>query len=153
MMMMMSCLVDPMGAEVANQSNSGLHHSSTLGAWVCRAGWGDGGRVKSRLASFFWASAILIVSAVLAPAWIILRHRSIYTVNIPRHTSAINVYVQQCQQLLRSYGHNHSSHLSCPGSQFIHAIENSKSTWHLFNRVLLYLVGMPISLFYCFVNA
>ena len=38
MMMMMSCLVDPVGAEVANQSNSGLHHSSTLGAWVCRAG-------------------------------------------------------------------------------------------------------------------
>ena len=23
---------------VANQSNSGLHHSSTLGAWVCRTG-------------------------------------------------------------------------------------------------------------------
>ena len=38
MMMMMSCLVDPVGAEVANQSNSGLQHSSTLGAWVCRAG-------------------------------------------------------------------------------------------------------------------
>ena len=37
-MMMMSCLVDPVGAEVANQSNSGLQHSSTLGAWVCRAG-------------------------------------------------------------------------------------------------------------------
>ena len=35
MMMMMSCLVDPMGAEVAN---SGLQHSSTFGAWVCRAG-------------------------------------------------------------------------------------------------------------------
>ena len=32
MMMMMSCLVDPVGAEVANQSNSGLQHSSTLGA-------------------------------------------------------------------------------------------------------------------------
>ena len=31
MMMMMSCLVDPVGAEVANQSNSGLQHSSTLG--------------------------------------------------------------------------------------------------------------------------
>ena len=27
MMMMMSCLVDPVGAEVANQSNSGLQHS------------------------------------------------------------------------------------------------------------------------------
>ena len=38
MMMMMSCLVDPVGAELANQSNSGLKHSSTLGAWVCRAG-------------------------------------------------------------------------------------------------------------------
>ena len=38
MMMMTSCLVDPVGAEVANQSNSGLQHSSTLGAWVCRAG-------------------------------------------------------------------------------------------------------------------
>ena len=38
MMMMMSCLVDPVGAEVANQSNSGLQHSSTFGAWVCRAG-------------------------------------------------------------------------------------------------------------------
>ena len=38
MMMMMSCLVDPVGAEVSNQSNSDLHHSSTLGAWVCRAG-------------------------------------------------------------------------------------------------------------------
>ena len=39
MMMMMSCLVDPVGAEMANQSNnSGLQHSSTLGAWVCRAG-------------------------------------------------------------------------------------------------------------------
>ena len=38
MMMMMSCLVDPVGAEVANQSNYGLQHSSTLGAWVCRAG-------------------------------------------------------------------------------------------------------------------
>ena len=38
MMMMMSCLVDPVSAEVANQSNSGLQHSSTLGAWVCRAG-------------------------------------------------------------------------------------------------------------------
>ena len=37
-MMMMSCLVDPVGAEVANQSNSGLQHSSTLGAWVFRAG-------------------------------------------------------------------------------------------------------------------
>ena len=34
MMMMTSCLVDPVGAEVANQSNSGLQHSSTLGAWV-----------------------------------------------------------------------------------------------------------------------
>ena len=30
-MMMMSCLVDPMGAEVDNQSNSGLQHSSTFG--------------------------------------------------------------------------------------------------------------------------
>ena len=37
-MMMMSCLVDPVRAEVANQYNSGLQHSSTLGAWVCRAG-------------------------------------------------------------------------------------------------------------------
>ena len=36
--MMMSCLVDLVGAEVANQSNSGLQHSSTLGALVCRAG-------------------------------------------------------------------------------------------------------------------
>ena len=35
---MMSCLVDHVGAEVANQSNAGLQHSSTLGAWVCRAG-------------------------------------------------------------------------------------------------------------------
>ena len=32
MMMMMSCLVDPVGADVANQFNSGLQHSSTLGA-------------------------------------------------------------------------------------------------------------------------
>ena len=38
MMMMMSCLVDPVGAEVANQFNSRPHHSSTLGAWVCWAG-------------------------------------------------------------------------------------------------------------------
>ena len=38
MMMIMSCLVDPVGAEVANESNCGLQHSSTLGAWVCRAG-------------------------------------------------------------------------------------------------------------------
>ena len=38
MMMTMSCLLDPVGAEVANQSNSGLQHSSTLGAWVCRPG-------------------------------------------------------------------------------------------------------------------
>ena len=38
MMMMMSFLVDPVSAEVANQSNSGMQHSSTLGAWVCRAG-------------------------------------------------------------------------------------------------------------------
>ena len=38
MMMMMSCLVDPVCAEVVNQSNSGLQHSSTLVAWVCRAG-------------------------------------------------------------------------------------------------------------------
>ena len=40
MMMMVSCLVDPVGAEVYNQSNfySGPQHSSTLGAWVCRAG-------------------------------------------------------------------------------------------------------------------
>ena len=30
MMMMMSCLADPVGAEVANQSNSCLHHSSSL---------------------------------------------------------------------------------------------------------------------------
>ena len=30
--------VDPVGTEVANQSNSGMPHSSTLGAWVCRAG-------------------------------------------------------------------------------------------------------------------
>ena len=37
-MMMMSCLVDPVGAQVVNQSNSGLQHSSTLGAWVCQAG-------------------------------------------------------------------------------------------------------------------
>ena len=37
-MMMMSCLVDPVGAEVANQANSGLQHSTTLGAWVCQAG-------------------------------------------------------------------------------------------------------------------
>ena len=35
MMLIISCLVDPVGAEVANQSNSGLQHSSTLGAWVC----------------------------------------------------------------------------------------------------------------------
>ena len=35
-MMMMSCFVDPVGTEVANQSNSGVQHSSTLGA--CRAG-------------------------------------------------------------------------------------------------------------------
>ena len=40
MIMMMSCLVDPVCAD------SGLQHSSTLGAWVCRAG-----RVKSRFAS------------------------------------------------------------------------------------------------------
>ena len=32
-MMMMSCLVDPVGAEVANQSNAGLYHFSTLRAW------------------------------------------------------------------------------------------------------------------------
>ena len=38
MMMMMSCLVDPVGPDVANQSNSGLQHSSTFEAWVCRAG-------------------------------------------------------------------------------------------------------------------
>ena len=38
MMMMSSCLVDPVCAEVANQSNSGLQHSSIFGAWVCRAG-------------------------------------------------------------------------------------------------------------------
>ena len=50
-MMMMPCLVDPVGAEVATQSNSGLQHSSILGAWVCRAGCGAGGRVKSRFAS------------------------------------------------------------------------------------------------------
>ena len=31
-------LVDPVGEEVANQSNAGLQHSSTLGAWVRRAG-------------------------------------------------------------------------------------------------------------------
>ena len=31
MMMMMSFLADPVGAEVTNQSNSGLQHSSTLG--------------------------------------------------------------------------------------------------------------------------
>ena len=31
MMMMMSCLVDPVSVEVANQSNSGLQHSSTHG--------------------------------------------------------------------------------------------------------------------------
>ena len=37
-MMMTSCLVDPVGAEVANQSNSGLQHSSTLGVWIFRAG-------------------------------------------------------------------------------------------------------------------
>ena len=51
MMMTMSCLVGHVGAEVANQSNSGLQHSSTLGAWVCRPGWGAGGRVKFRFAS------------------------------------------------------------------------------------------------------
>ena len=38
MMMMMPCLVDPVGAEVANQSKYGLDHSSTLGVWICRAG-------------------------------------------------------------------------------------------------------------------
>ena len=48
---MMACLVDPVGEELANQYNSGLQHSSTFGAWVCQAGWGDGGRVKSRFAS------------------------------------------------------------------------------------------------------
>ena len=37
-MMMTSCLVDPVGAEVANQFNSRLQHSSTLGAWACWAG-------------------------------------------------------------------------------------------------------------------
>ena len=36
MMMMMSCLVDPVDVEVANQSNSGLQHSSTFGTCVCR---------------------------------------------------------------------------------------------------------------------
>ena len=51
MMMMMSCLIDPVGAEVANQSNSGMRHSATLGSWVCRAGCGAGGRVKCRFAS------------------------------------------------------------------------------------------------------
>ena len=38
MMMMMSYFVDPVGAEVAIQSNSGMQHSSTLRTWVCRAG-------------------------------------------------------------------------------------------------------------------
>ena len=33
---MVPCLVDPVGAEVANQFNSGLQHSSTLGAWEGR---------------------------------------------------------------------------------------------------------------------
>ena len=50
-MTMMSCLVDPVDAEVANQSNYGVQHSSTLGAWLFRAGRGAGGRVKSRFAS------------------------------------------------------------------------------------------------------
>ena len=72
MMMMMSCFVDPVGAEVANQSNSdmqAMQHSSTLGAWVCRTGWGAGSRVKYRFASsaHFLSPAILFVSAVLAP--------------------------------------------------------------------------------------
>ena len=34
MMMMMSCFVDSVGAEVANESNSGLYRSSTVGALV-----------------------------------------------------------------------------------------------------------------------
>ena len=50
-MMKISRLVDPVGAKVAKQSNSGLQHSSTLGAWVCRAGSGAGDRVKCRFAS------------------------------------------------------------------------------------------------------
>ena len=48
MMMMIMMLVGPVRADVTNQSNSGLQHSSTLGAWVCRAGRAAGGRVKSR---------------------------------------------------------------------------------------------------------
>ena len=32
-MMLMSCLVESVGADVANQSNSGLQHSSTFEAW------------------------------------------------------------------------------------------------------------------------
>ena len=39
MVMMMSCFVDPVGAELANQSKSGLYHSSTLGAWVMAIGY------------------------------------------------------------------------------------------------------------------
>ena len=43
MVMMMSCSVDYVGAEMANQSNSGLQHSSTLGPWVCTGGSRAGG--------------------------------------------------------------------------------------------------------------
>ena len=38
MMTIVSCLVDPVGAEVANQSKSGLQHSSTLGTLVLYVG-------------------------------------------------------------------------------------------------------------------
>ena len=38
MMMMLSCLVGHVGAEVANQSNSGLQHFSILSAWARLAG-------------------------------------------------------------------------------------------------------------------
>ena len=45
MMMLMSCLVYPVSAEVQ------FWPVALYGAWLCRAGWGAGGIVKSRIAS------------------------------------------------------------------------------------------------------
>ena len=62
------------------------------------------------------------------------------TVNI-----LVQFSVQQCQHLLRFYDHNHSSHLSCPVSQFIHVIENSMSTLNLFTLELSCIIILGLN--------
>ena len=63
--MMISWLVGPVGAEVANQSNSDLQHASALGAWVCWADWGAGGKVSLCEQHAFSEPVVVVVVVVV----------------------------------------------------------------------------------------